>query len=171
MADILRGRSANEIINKKNMEESNTFSFPIVVCGNSPFAKICVNGHELTFLVDSGAGLSVYDKKFIDYLGITEDQLGNAITNISGVGDNSFGGKIVMMFFNIADMSFANQFTVSELGDTFRAFKNSLGDVAGIIGGDFLYNYGAIIDYGACEIRIEKTKISSIIHDILQRTK
>ena len=148
------------------MKESNTISFPFVVRGNSPFIKISINDHELTFLIDSGAGLSVYDLKFISYLGISEGQLGNAISNISGVGDNSFGGRLVMIFFKMAGNMFANQFTVSELRNTFRAFKESLGDVAGIIGGDFLYNYGAIIDYGAKEIRIEKERISSVLDGI-----
>jgi hypothetical protein len=156
---------------KRNMQESNTFSFPFVVRGNSPFAKISVNGHELTFLVDCGAGLSVYDKKYISYLGISEDILGETVTNISGIGDNNCEGKLVMLFFGIEDMRFANTFTVSELGNTFRAFKESLGDVAGIIGGDFLFNYGAIIDYGACEIRIEKAKIASIMQEILQKVE
>jgi hypothetical protein len=120
----------------------------------------------MTFLIDSGAGLSVYDKKFINNLGLSDDQLGTVVTNISGVGENSFGGRLVMIFFNIDNMRFVNNFTVSELGDTFRAFKDSLSDVAGIIGGDFLFNYGAIIDYGAQEIRIEKERIDSVMNEV-----
>ena len=153
------------------MEQTNTFKIPIIIRGNSPFAKICINGNELTFLVDSGAGLSVYDKNFISYLGLSEDQLGAAITNISGLGDNNFDGRLVMIFFSVADMRFANQFTVSELGETFRAFKGSLGDIAGIIGGDFLFNYGAIIDYGAQEMRIEKDRIKSVLREIMAHVK
>jgi len=149
------------------MKESNQIQIPIVIRGNSPFITININGNDMIFLVDSGAGLSVYDKKFISYLGLSEDQLGDAISNISGVGDNSFGGKLVMIFFRVGDTMFANQFTVSELGETFRAFKDSLGNVAGIIGGDFLANYGAIIDYGAEEMRIEKDIISSVMQDII----
>ena len=148
------------------MEQTNTFKIPIIIRGNSPFAKICINGNELTFLLDTGAGLSVYDKKYLQYLGLTEDQLGPAVTNISGVGENSFGGRLVMVFFNIDDMRFVNKFTVSELGETFRAFKDSLGDVAGIIGGDFLFNYGAIIDYGAQEMRIEKERVDSVMKEV-----
>ena len=153
------------------MEQTNTFRIPIIIRGNSPFAKICINGNELTFLVDSGAGVSVYDKKYINCLGINEDQLGDAITDISGIGENSFDGRLVMIFFNIDDTKFANQFTVSELGNTFRAFKDSLGDVAGVIGGDFLFNYAAIIDYGAQEMRIEKERIDSILHEIMAHVK
>ena len=148
-----------------NLKEQ--FRIPIIIRGNSPFMKININGSELTFLVDSGAGLSVYDKKIINYLGISEDQLGDAISNISGVGDNSLDGRLVMIFFNIADSRFANQFSVSELGGTFRVFKESLGDVGGIIGGDFLTNYGAVIDYGTKEIRIDKNQINSVMNDIL----
>ncbi|MCR4922278.1 MAG: aspartyl protease family protein [Bacteroidaceae bacterium] len=151
------------------MELTNTFRIPLVIRGNSPFAKISINGNELTFLVDSGAGLSVYDKKFINILGLSTDQLGEAITNISGIGENSFDGRLVMIFFNIDNTRFANQFTVSEMGDTFRAFKDSLGDVAGIIGGDFLFSYGAVIDYGQQELRFEKDRINSIMHDIMSR--
>ena len=84
------------------MEQTNTFKIPIIIRGNSPFAKICINGNELTFLLDTGAGLSVYDKKYLQYLGLTEDQLGAAVTNISGVGENRFDGRLVMIFFNIA---------------------------------------------------------------------
>ena len=153
------------------MEESSTFKIPIIIRGNSPFSKICINGHVLTFLVDCGAGLSVYDKKFINYLGLSTGQLGEAVTNISGLGENSFDGRLVMIFFSIADMLFANQFTVSELGDTFRAFKDSLGDVAGIIGGDFLFNYGVIIDYSAQEMRIEKDRIGSVMKEIMAHVK
>ena len=153
------------------MKESNQIQIPMVIRGNSPFITININGNEMIFLVDSGAGLSVYDKKFISYLGLSEDQLGDAISNISGVGDNSFGGKLVMIFFKIGDAMFANQFTVSELGNTFRAFSESLGDVAGIIGGDFLFNYGANIDYGSQEMRIEKDIISSVMLDIIGKVK
>jgi len=148
------------------MEQTNTFKIPIIIRGNSPFAKICINGNELTFLLDTGAGLSVYDKKYLQYLGLTEDQLGPAVTNISGVGENRFGGRLVMIFFNIDDMRFVNKFTVSELGETFRTFKDSLGDIAGIIGGDFLFNYGAIIDYGAQEMRIEKERVDSVMNEV-----
>ena len=148
------------------MEQTNTFKIPIIIRGNSPFAKICINGNELTFLLDTGAGLSVYDKKYLQYLGLTEDQLGAAVTNISGVGENRFGGRLVMIFFNIDDMRFVNKFIVSELGETFRTFKDSLGDIAGIIGGDFLFNYGAIIDYGAQEMRIEKERIDSVMNEV-----
>ncbi len=154
-------------INRQVMKESNQFQIPIVIRGNSPFVKININGNELMFLVDSGAGLSVYDMKYINYLGISEDQLGETVSNISGVGDNNFGGKLVMIFFNIAEIRFANQFTVSELGNTFRAFKESLGDVAGIIGGDFLFNYGAVIDYRTKEIRIEEDRITSVMQEII----
>ena len=153
------------------MEESNQLQIPIVIRGNSPFVKININGNELLFLIDSGAGLSVYDKKFISYLGLSEDQLGAAISDISGVGENSFGGRLVMIFFKICDTMFANQFTISELGNTFRAFSESLGDVAGIIGGDFLFNYEAIIDYGAHEMRIEKDRINSVMHDIMEKVE
>lgn len=149
------------------MEQTNTFRIPIIIRGNSPFAKICINGHVMTFLIDSGAGLSVYDKKFINNLGLSEDQLGADVTNISGVGENSFGGRMVIIFFNIDNMRFVNKFTVSELGETFRAFKDSLGDIAGIIGGDFLFNYGAIMDYGAKEMRIEKERIFSVMNEVL----
>ena len=148
------------------MEQTNTFKIPIIIRGNSPFAKICINGNELTFLLDTGAGLSVYDKKYLQYLGLTEDQLGAAVTNISGVGENRFGGRLVMIFFNIDDMRFVNKFIVSELGETFRAFKDSLGDIAGIIGGDFLFNYGVIIDYGAQEMRIEKERVDSVMNEV-----
>lgn len=148
------------------MEQTNTFKIPIIIRGNSPFAKICINGNELTFLLDTGAGLSVYDKKYLQYLGLTEDQLGAAVTNISGVGENRFGGRLVMIFFNIDDMRFVNKFIVSELGETFRTFKDSLGDIAGIIGGDFLFNYGAIIDYGAQEMRIEKERVDSVMNEV-----
>ena len=148
------------------MERTNTFKIPIIIRGNSPFAKICINGNELTFLLDTGAGLSVYDKKYLQYLGLTEDQLGAAVTNISGVGENRFGGRLVMIFFNIDDMRFVNKFIVSELGETFRTFKDSLGDIAGIIGGDFLFNYGAIIDYGAQEMRIEKERVDSVMNEV-----
>ena len=153
------------------MKESNQIQIPMVIRGNSPFITININGNEMIFLVDSGAGLSVYDKKFISYLGLSEDQLGDAISNISGVGDNSFGGKLVMIFFKVGNTMFANQFTVSELGNTFRAFNESLGDVAGIIGGDFLFNYGANIDYGSQEMRIEKDIISSVMLDIIGKVK
>lgn len=148
------------------MEQTNTFKIPIIIRGNSPFAKICINGNELTFLLDTGAGLSVYDKKYLQYLGLTEDQLGAAVTNISGVGENRFDGRLVMFFFNIDDMRFVNKFIVSELGETFRTFKDSLGDIAGIIGGDFLFNYGAIIDYGAQEMRIEKERVDSVMNEV-----
>lgn len=149
------------------MEESKLICIPMVIQGNSPFVNVNVNGNELTFLVDSGAGLSVYDKKYISCLGITEDQQGDAITDISGIGNNSFGGNMVVIFFQVVDMRFANPFSVTELGETFRAFKDSIGEVAGIIGGDFLYNYEAIIDYSKSEIRIDKAKITSVMQAIM----
>ena len=153
------------------MRKKDDIIIPIVIRGNSPFIKISINGTELTFLVDSGAGLSVYDKKFIELLCISEDQLGEAITDISGVGNNSFAGHMVMIFFGIGDKRFANQFTVTDLGETFRAFKESFGEVAGIMGGDFLFNYKAVIDYGECEMRIDNAQISSVMHAVMENVK
>jgi hypothetical protein len=151
------------------MMESNIIKIPVIIKGNSPFAKISINGVEQTFLIDCGAGLSIYDKKYLSTLGICEDQLGVEMTNISGVGNNSFDGRIVMIFFWVHNVRFANQFTVSDLGETFRAFKDSLGEVAGILGGDFLCDYGAVIDYGKQELQIDIDKISSTMQKIMKQ--
>jgi hypothetical protein len=74
-----------------------------------------------------------------------------------------------MIFFWVHNVRFANQFTVSDLGETFRAFKDSLGEVAGILGGDFLCDYGAVIDYGKQELQIDIDKISSTMQKIMKQ--
>ena len=152
------------LTNPISMEESTVFSTPIIIRGNSPFIKISFEGQELIFLVDSGAGLSVLDQKYIQ---LPEEMSDESIT-LSGIGDNSVSGKNVMVFFGIGDRRFRTVFTVSDMGETFRAFKESLGGVAGILGGDFLSDYGVSLDYGKQELRMDSNKIEEVMRDTLK---
>ena len=146
------------------MEKTNTLCIPIVICDNSPFVRITFDGKDLLALVDSGCQDCLLDRKLIS---LPDEQLGKG-SSLTGFGDASFVGHDIFAFFRIAEHVFCSICTVLDLGNALNKFKNTIGEVSGIIGGNFLCKYEAVIDYKAKELRIEESKITEIMEDTMK---
>ncbi len=146
------------------MEKTNTHCIPIVICDNSPFVRITFDGKDLLLLVDSGCQDCLLDRKLIS---LPDEKLGTG-SRLSGFGNTSVVGHDILAFFKIADRDFCSICTVLDLGNAFNKFKNTIGEVSGIIGGNFLCNYEVVIDYGAKELRISESKITEIFEKTMK---
>lgn len=145
------------------MEETRILSIPMTIYRNSPFVKINLEGKDLLFLVDSGAYGCLIDKK---YVSIPDDMLGPE-EQFVGLGDSRVAGNSVMAFFQIGDERFCCPFScLGNLCDTLPKFTD-IGEVTGILGGEFLRNYEVVLDYKNSEMRIERNKIKEILNAVL----
>lgn len=145
------------------MEETQVLSIPMTIYRNSPFVTINLEGKDLLFLVDSGAYGCLIDKK---YVSIPDDMLGPE-EQFVGLGDSQVAGNTIMAFFQISDERFCCPFScLGNLCDTLPKFTD-IGEVTGILGGEFLRNYEAVLDYKNSEMRIERNKIKEIMNAVL----
>ena len=145
------------------MNLTQVLSIPMTINRNSPFVTINLDGKDLLFLVDSGAYGCLIDKK---YVSIPDDMLCPE-EQFVGLGDSQVAGNTIMAFFQIGDERFCCPFScLGNLCDTLPKFTD-IGEVTGILGGEFLYNYEAVIDYKNSEIRIERSKIKEILSAVL----
>ena len=131
-------------------------SIPFKRISNIPFIKVVLENKEQYFVIDSGSAASLLDEK---YLNNTINSSEDAETvSVSGI-DGTWEGKKAIVWFDIDGVSFRSLFLVSDLGDFFRIPEEKLGPVAGILGGNFLYHYKAVIDYGKECIFIDENNI------------
>lgn len=147
------------------MAQSDIFSIPLDLCGYSPFVKILFEEKELTMLVDSGACGCLIDRKYIH---LPDDMLGGEQI-LTGLGDTTATGHAVMLFFKVGGELFGCPFTTTEMGNTFQNFPDDLGEIAGIIGGEFLSTYEVLLDYKHGELRIDRQRIKEIVESIKER--
>ena len=145
------------------MNLTQVLSIPMTINRNSPFVTINLDGKDLLFLVDSGAYGCLIDKK---YVSIPDDMLGPE-EQFVGLGDSRVAGNTVMAFFQIGDERFCCPFScLGNLCDTLPKFTD-MGEVSGILGGEFLRNYDVVLDYKNSEMRIERNKIKEIMNAVL----
>ena len=142
-------------------------SIPATICGNSPFVKVQFHEKELLFLVDSGAYGCLINQKYVD---LPDDkQIKQSI--LTGLGDTEAVGKDVMLFFTIESKLFCCPFTAVDLGNTFAQIEKKVGEVAGIIGGEFLNSYEVAIDYHKKELCLDEAKRNCLVEEGLKYLK
>lgn len=121
--------------------ENSAENIPFEYIGEHIYLPVTVQGKERRWILDSGAGITVVDRKFADELGLkVEGSLkgrgaGNAV-------DFSF---TTLPPFSITGIEFDSQ-TVAVI-DIDRFFKRFDLEVAGILGYDFLSRFVTRIDY------------------------
>lgn len=136
--------------------ENNIIEYPITLCGNSPFIEVKRNGESLWFMIDSGCQGCVLD---LSYVNIPLEELQEEY--LTGVGNCSTKGYSFLLSVKLGNEYFYCSSTATELGCTFDKFKDKLGKVVGILGGEFLYNYKMVLDYSTSSLRTTKENIDT----------
>ena len=123
-------------------------------------AEGCINGKTARFVVDTGASRTVFDKnKILNYINNPEFSEKEGIS--AGIG----GTDISSFIFNIEELSFgelkikdyqAVAMDLSNVNDSYALIN--LPPIDGVLGGDLLVKYKAVISYRLKKIRLFPTK-------------
>jgi hypothetical protein len=123
-------------------------------------AEGCINGKTARFVVDTGASRTVFDKdKILNYINNPEFSEKEGIS--AGIG----GTDISSFIFDIEELSFgelkikdyqAVAMDLSNVNDSYAMIK--LPPIDGVLGGDLLVKYKAVISYRLKKIRLFATK-------------
>ena len=123
-------------------------------------AEGCINGKTARFVVDTGASRTVFDKdKILNYINNPEFSEKEGIS--AGIGSTDISSFI----FDIEELSFgelkikdyqAVAMDLSNVNDSYAMIK--LPPIDGVLGGDLLVKYKAVISYRLKKIRLFPTK-------------
>ena len=123
-------------------------------------AEGCINGKTARFVVDTGASRTVFDKdKILNYINNPEFSEKEGIS--AGIG----GTDISSFIFDIEELSFGERkikdyqavaMDLSNVNDSYAMIK--LPPIDGVLGGDLLVKYKAVISYRLKKIRLFPTK-------------
>lgn len=138
-----------------------TTSLEILNLHNDGFhllVEVFVFGQLFKAVVDTGASRTVFDKTIIENY-ITEDALLTSDKLSTGLGTNSMESHTLSVSefaignFKITDFEVA----VLDLSMINTAYESlEVGPILGVIGGDILMEYKAVIDYAKAKISFRK---------------
>ncbi len=140
------------MVTKMELWELDEQGYHLVVKGR-------VNGQPARFLLDTGANHICFDRQFVEEtLQEQSSVVGHDEINV-GIGGNDFetsiihisGLKIGRMKFKEMDVRVLDLSAVSEMYQSV-GFK----PIQGILGGDFLRQYQAVINYQTLELTLKK---------------
>ncbi len=124
-------------------------TIPIELWGNHVFVKACVDGHELDFILDTGAGATSLDLETAKRLGV---QLGQRFS-VGGAGPSRVvGARVEGASATIAGTSLVQP--VQAAVDLARLPAIEGHRIDGIIGDDFISRFVVAIDYERHELRV-----------------
>ena len=119
--------------------------------------KIMINGEEANLIVDTGASRTVFDEsRIVRFLG--HDNLEEQERLSSGLGTTTMASKKVtidkLLLNTIEIVNY--EATILDLQHVNQSYeKLGLELVDGILGGDILFDYKAVIDYNRKELLLE----------------
>ncbi|MBL0342375.1 MAG: aspartyl protease family protein [Bacteroidetes bacterium] len=108
-----------------------------------------IKNKKINLIIDTGASQTIFDKNRISkYIGHDDFQKAESLS--SGLGTNSMESHMVdFQGFTIGDMEFPHKkmmlLDLSHVNETYTMMK--LKPIDGVIGGDILKLYKAVIDY------------------------
>jgi hypothetical protein len=124
-------------------------TIPIELWGNHVFLKTCVDGHEMNFILDTGAGATSIDLNTAKRLGI---RLGQTFS-VGGAGPGRVGGaRVEDASVTIAGSSIRQP--VASAIDLSHLPPLEAHRLDGILGYDFISRYVVAIDYVKHELRL-----------------
>ena len=130
--------------------------FPIEDDGFHLKIEVKINGTQANLILDTGASRSVFDeKRIVEFLG--HDELEEQDRLSSGLGTNTMTSKKVKIAkLEIGDIIISNyDATILDLSHVNASYeKLELKPVDGILGGDILKEYDAVIDYPKSELTL-----------------
>lgn len=122
---------------------------PIEVWSNHIYVKVCVSGHDLEFILDTGAGVTSLDLNTAKQLGIG---LGQTFT-VGGAGPGRVAGaRVNVATVTLAGTSIAQ--SVATAIDLSSLPSREGHRIDGIIGDDFISHHVLALDYAHNELRI-----------------
>jgi predicted aspartyl protease len=124
-------------------------TIPVDLWGNHIYLKTCVDGHELDFILDTGAGNTSLDLNTAKRLGV---KLG-ATFSVGGAGPSRVSAARVDDASVSVEGSSITQPVVSAI-DLSRLPRLEGHRIDGILGYDFISRYVVAIDYARHELRI-----------------
>lgn len=116
---------------------------------------------KFRMVLDTGASKTVLDKQLLFDSGLTEDELLKSNILSTGLGTNEMQSHtLVLDTFRINEWNIQNlTVAVLDLSTINYAYRQmDFEPVIGVLGGDILYNYGAIIDYKKKTLRLNNKK-------------
>lgn len=118
--------------------------------------EVVVFGHTFNVVLDTGASKTVLDKTGIENHIAAEDLLSSDKLS-TGLGTNSMESFILHLpALHIGKLKLENfEAAVLDLSSISLAYENlQLPPVLGVIGGDILHQYKAVIDYNKLELKL-----------------
>lgn len=121
-----------------------------------PIVNMDVNGQNVKFILDTGSEMTIVGRKFYyankDAFTVTNKMMFSAST-INGVMTDSAYTALVQID------SVPTNVVIMDIQDLIRNTYTSTGQIInGIIGADYLYNNNAVIDFGACTMKVNTQK-------------
>lgn len=123
---------------------------PIDEDGFHMIVKGEINGLQATLLIDTGASRTVFDRSWIEKVmpasGVTDNEKLSV-----GLGTNSMPSIVTVIdLISFGHLKIKNYQAVAlDLSHVLESYsKLGLPRVDGILGGDLLYQYRAVVDYG-----------------------
>lgn len=132
--------------------------FPIERAGYHIKLQVQINGKPAVFILDTGASKTVMDKAAVEHFVENPDmQLMDQTT--SGIGTNTMESHLVVLKkFSVGKLELRNfKCAVLDLKHVNIAYEHlGLTQVAGVLGGDILKKYKAVINYATSTLQLEK---------------
>lgn len=134
------------LINKLEEKVSNTMSFrEALALAELPVVTFYQGDKKLNLLLDTGANISIIDKKVASTINTRETP---RISKITGIGGSVKDVAIVDIILQYKNNTFKDGFQVTDMSSTFSAVKNATGvTIHGIIGNRFMQKYKYILDF------------------------
>ncbi len=128
--------------------------FPIEDDGFHLKTTIGINGKAANVIIDTGASRSVFDEvSIVDFLGHNEFEEQDRLS--SGIGTTTMASKkVVIDVLEVGTIQLKKyEATILDLGHVNASYeKLDLEPMDGILGGDILTDYNAVIDYAKKEL-------------------
>ncbi|MGN0019429.1 MAG: retropepsin-like aspartic protease [Sphingobacterium hotanense] len=125
--------------------------------------KTTIYDKTFKIVIDTGASKTVLDKQTLLSSGLAEDNFQNTDILSTGLGTNTMESFMLSIpELKLHDWSVKN-FTVAvlDLSSINYAYTQiGIDPVIGVLGGDILKAYGAIIDYKKNELRLNQRKLA-----------
>ena len=110
-----------------------------------PIVTFYQEDKKLNFLLDTGANLSIIDKRVVSAI---KTEVSETISNTMGIGARIENITNVDITFTYKNKNFIDTFQVIDMSEPFTALKDSSGvTIHGIIGNRFMQRYKYILNF------------------------
>jgi hypothetical protein len=157
---------SKKTIDRKNGDELNEtgISIPLLIIdlqedGFHPLIEISVFGFSFILVVDTGASKTAFDQSMLlqaneQAIVTTSDRLStglgtNTMASSTAIIDSLYIGELLIEKFEVAVLD------LSTINIAYRQLGHP--EILGVLGGDILMKYNAVIDYGEKVMRLQKS--------------